>query len=241
MKLQTLAAVAAFATLFASTASAAVTVTYGAPGQQNTTVPLAISGVETFDARSGGDFTTDFGTGGVITGSYSSPSILAADQYGGAGGTGAYAMTWSSYQLDLTTTQPGGVNYLGLWLSAVDAGNTIQLFNGSTQLFTLTGTDVMNALADDWHYKGNPTDAFKDQDYGEKFVFVNLASTTAFDRVVFSASGGGLETDNHTVGYAAAPVPEPTTWIMMIVGFGGVGGMLRARRRLVLEPARAPV
>jgi hypothetical protein len=239
MKLQSLAALAAFATLYASAAGAAVTVTYGAPGEQSTTAPPAVSGVEAFDGRASGGFTTDFGTGGAITGTYSSPDIYAADQYGGAGGTGKYAMTWSSYQLDLATTLPSGVNYLGFWLSAVDAGNTIQIFNGNSQLFTLTGADVANALADDWRYKGNPTDAFKDQDYGEKFVFVNLTSTTPFDRVVFSASGGGLETDNHTVGYAAAAVPEPTVWMMMIVGFGGVGAMLRARRRYVLAPLRA--
>lgn len=28
-----------------------------------------------------------------------------------------------------------------------------------------------------------------------------------------------------------APIPEPATWLMMILGFGGVGAMLRARRR----------
>lgn len=30
------------------------------------------------------------------------------------------------------------------------------------------------------------------------------------------------------------PVPEPTTWAMMILGFGGLGGVLRQRRRLMI-------
>ena len=28
----------------------------------------------------------------------------------------------------------------------------------------------------------------------------------------------------------AAGVPEPATWAMMLVGFGGLGGLLRRRR-----------
>jgi hypothetical protein len=28
-----------------------------------------------------------------------------------------------------------------------------------------------------------------------------------------------------------AAVPEPTTWAMMIIGFGGVGALMRRRRR----------
>ena len=39
--------------------------------------------------------------------------------------------------------------------------------------------------------------------------------------------------DNITFDTLAAVVPEPATWGMMILGFGGVGGLLRQRRRLV--------
>ncbi|WP_293902739.1 PEPxxWA-CTERM sorting domain-containing protein [Phenylobacterium sp.] len=42
-----------------------------------------------------------------------------------------------------------------------------------------------------------------------------------------------LRADNFalTVNSASAAVPEPATWAMMILGLGGVGGTLRARRR----------
>ncbi|WP_068879038.1 PEPxxWA-CTERM sorting domain-containing protein [Phenylobacterium sp. CCH12-B4] len=39
--------------------------------------------------------------------------------------------------------------------------------------------------------------------------------------------------DNFTVGSAAA-VPEPVTWAMMIMGFGGIGATLRRRRTMAL-------
>ena len=34
-----------------------------------------------------------------------------------------------------------------------------------------------------------------------------------------------------TISFAPGAVPEPATWGLMIVGFGGVGGLLRSRRR----------
>jgi hypothetical protein len=36
-----------------------------------------------------------------------------------------------------------------------------------------------------------------------------------------------------------APVPEPSTWLLMIVGFGACGAMLRRSRQLTLAPVRA--
>ena len=43
------------------------------PGMQNTTATFSVGGVETFNTRGTGNsvsFTTDFGTGGTITGDY---------------------------------------------------------------------------------------------------------------------------------------------------------------------------
>jgi hypothetical protein len=48
--------------------------------------------------------------------------------------------------------------------------------------------------------------------------------------VVQGTSGGN---GSYTVDLAFAPVPEPATWAMMIIGFGAAGSMVRARRKLV--------
>ncbi len=58
----------------------------------------------------------------------------------------------------------------------------------------------------------------------------------------FAMRGGGtastldqtndLRADNFSLSVNTASVPEPSGWAMMIVGFGAVGGLARARRRL---------
>ena len=120
----------------------AFTVTREAPGVQHANsgdlcAALGVGdctlGVETFDSRRNGSFTTDFGitSGYTISGRYSNVSIYTPDVYGGADGLGRYAVTFSSngYALDLATTNPAGINYFGFWLSALDRGNFLQFYS----------------------------------------------------------------------------------------------------------------
>lgn len=70
------------------------------------------------------------------------------------------------------------------------------------------------------------------------FVYLNTADNQVIDRFSFSANGsvgdvrqiriGGIATIGGGGGVDA--VPEPATWAMMIMGFGGAGAMLRRRR-----------
>ena len=46
---------------------------------------------------------------------------------------------------------------------------------------------------------------------------------------VVTGPAGAIERDNVII----AEVPEPATWAMMILGFGGVGAMMRRRRYAV--------
>lgn len=55
----------------------------------------------------------------------------------------------------------------------------------------------------------------------------NLAGIT---RVSWSNGAEFHQVDNLVVNAAAAPVPEPATWALLIMGFGAVGGVLRSRR-----------
>jgi hypothetical protein len=68
-------------------------------------------------------------------------------------------------------------------------------------------------------------------------VLTNGAETFTID---ISSLAAGLQTlvisgtSKGSAGYSgniAAPVPEPSTWALSILGFGLIGGMLRSRRR----------
>ncbi len=220
-------------------------------GLQHTSATFSVGGVETFDTQTLGynsSFTTDFGTSGAISGTYSGAQILNADQYGGAGGGGQYAVTFSDtgYSLDLTSTIPGGVNYFGYWLSALDRGNTVSFYSGGHLLFTFDPTDVINAVnahSNPSQYYGNPNSPYTGQNHGEPYIFVNFFNDHgSFDKVVFAENPqvGGYESDNHTVGHfltkgtgTVVPipgVPEPASWALLIAGFGMIGVAQRRRR-----------
>jgi hypothetical protein len=54
---------------------------------------------------------------------------------------------------------------------------------------------------------------------------INVHGTVIATSSVDAASYGG------TINLSAVAVPEPGTWALMIMGFGGAGAMLRSRRR----------
>ncbi|WP_243453791.1 Npun_F0296 family exosortase-dependent surface protein [Sandaracinobacteroides saxicola] len=235
--------------LLSTAGQAAVTVTYEAPGVVNTTAGFDFVGVETFDSRptgGGTSFVTDFGTSGqstLITGRYSNVDIRDANQYGGAGGVGRYAETFSGtgFELALSTSDPRGLTYFGYWLPALDGGNVLEFYKGGSKVFTFAPGDVRNAIGGNSAYFGNPSGPFAGWNRGEPYAFVNVyfKDGLTFDRIRFFESPmvGGYESDNHTVGFfndiTGSAVPEPATWAMMIIGFGLVGSAMR-RQRLAL-------
>jgi len=136
----------------------AFSLSYEAPKVQsaNTTALCANAGtgpctigVETFDTRTTNTaFSTNFGTSGTFTGNYSATSILPADQYGGAGGTGKYvtAPSGTNYNVALSTTLTTGINYFGIWISALDAGNQVGFYKNGVLLYNFTPSTLIAAV-----------------------------------------------------------------------------------------------
>jgi len=231
-------------------------VTYENPGVQSvssttlcTGTTICTFGTETFDTWNGSKpLTTDFGTGGFITGTYSGNIVkTAANEYGGAGGTGYFADVSNhlSYTLDLTangTSSAPGVNYFGLWFSALDAGNLLQFYEDGTLLYSFTPSKFISLVGacPSGSFCGNPNSDYSGKDTSEQFAFLNFYDTSGyFDQIVFTeTTSAGFESDNHTVGYLNPPDPSSGTFLQdnapepgsAYLVLGGVGLMFVAAR-----------
>jgi hypothetical protein len=82
---------------------------------------------------------------------------------------------------------------------------------------------------------GYTTDGFGNSLGGS--VYAMLDPTITLDPGFFTANGLDPNDYSATLAAAAAAVPEPTTWAMLICGFGLVGGAMRRRR----GTGRAPI
>lgn len=121
---------------------------------------------------------------------------------------------------------PTGVSYFGfLWGSPDGSGwNSLRFYNGNTQIGpTLDGSSVLIPP------NGN-------QQFSSYFnVFAGAGEVIT--RVQFGATQNAFETDNHAF-IAAAPIPEPETYAMLLAGLGLLGFHAR-RRKLKLARAAA--
>jgi hypothetical protein len=221
----------AFATaMYATSAQAVVVVSVEAAGVTNTTTYTVDSAVETFndDAIGANVVTTSpqFTTFGQPT-TYTGTKISAANQFGGAGGTGNFASvtpTASPFVLSFAGETP--LTYFGLYASAINAGNAIQFYNNGALLDTFSFTSLSLSSG----YKGNPNAPFAGLNGTQNYVFVNFVIGSGYDEVRLLQNGSGsFEVDNLTIGF----VPEPQTWAMLIVGFGLVGVSMRRRKSVV--------
>ena len=68
-------------------------------------------------------------------------------------------------------------------------------------------------------------------DHGLNLAY-DLGSLSSGSRATFQyAYAAGLGLDDIVIPPPNGAIPEPATWLMMILGFGAIGGMMRAKRR----------
>jgi hypothetical protein len=206
-------------------------------------------------------FTEDFGsmeTGAL--GSYHSSAIGV--QYTTAGGTqildndqnggdnlGLYLGVNSGSRTTLTLDTPA--QYFGLYLTAGDAFNGIDLYNGDTLLLAFTTAKLLSLLPRDGvsmvtamngsqyytdNYYGQPGSG---SNAGDPYAYLHfvMSGEDTFDRIVLHQANNGMsfESDNHSIlagrpdipdSLVAVPLPEPSS--MAFLGFALLG--LRRKR-----------
>ena len=146
-------------------------------------------------------------------------------------GTAAQANTILNYQFDPGTTFDfgGGNTYLATGTFSYDA-TTQTVFNVAYTAIQ-TGTGPVGPFVFTAATTNSPTDvtftgdAFGDED---EFFFANSLALGGTDAIVgFAYFGTQMQV---TGSVTAGSVPEPLTWAMLVVGFGGIGATLRSRR-----------
>lgn len=184
---------------------------------------ICVMGLETFNdiapknyAGTAG-FTSALGTGGMITATFSGNfQIVGKDVYGGAANVGRYVTTFdhgAGYSVNLAHDKSlPGVNYFGMWLSALDGGNYLDFYRGNQLVYTYTPADLIDALGSCPNgYCGNPNTG---ANTNEQYAFINFYDQSGtFDRIVFHEDrsyGGGYEADNFSFGYRNPNLPFGT-------------------------------
>ena len=143
-------------------------------------------------------------------------NIKGADYYGGAvdnpvSNPSRYALqSVASGITSSTLTFNTSSAYFGLWWSAGDVNNTLRFYNGATLIAEFKTSTLLDVIAGDSSYKGNP--ANRTQNSSQSYAFLNFFAMegATWDRVVLSntVSGTAFEADNYTSRVAAY---DPTT------------------------------
>ena len=160
---------------------------------------------------------------GSLSGQYASPYLsngngaLFGDLDDGTDGTTYLSTGTGSVILSL----PGQEKYVGLLWGSVDDYNTLSFYDGTHLVAAITGLAVTSGANGDQGQFGT--------------FYVNINSTESFDRVVATSSSYAFELDNvafnsQSVSTATLSVPEPSSFVLGLIGIIGACAYRRVRR-----------
>lgn len=140
---------------------------------------------------------------------------------------GANARIRVKYDAFLSSIPGYYLSYLGLYYGSIDTYNDIAFYSGSNLISgtgimsdgVITGSELLGIFSG---ISGNQT-----QDASNIYVNLFFNPTEQFDAFEFRTTGIAFEADNIVTGFA--PVPEPST--MMLLGAGLFGLAVYARRK----------
>jgi hypothetical protein len=167
----------------------------------------------------------------LLAGSAAAVSVLA-------GASAANAATI----FDLITISVPGSDFFGALITD-EAGAFVHVFNfniadsadASSTVTTIelgsTDIDFTSISLDGFAFTQTGFDpAAENWELTAAFLGAGAHSITVSGSVVGASQDGAY---SGVLNLASVPIPEPGAWAMMILGFGGIGGMMRQRRRPV--------
>lgn len=202
-------ATAVLAATVATPAFAGVLVT--TPGSAASFAAPVVPGAATFTFNVGAtnpaNFTTttlNLATGDVTNGA--EPAFSDGSRY-------LLVTSGNSATLQSTT----GYQWVSFYLGSIDTFNTVQILS-------TTGAVIASFTGSDFVVPANGNQDLPSTN--RRITFTRSAGDALIGGITFSSSGNSAEIDN-----VVFAVPEPSTWALMLAGFGMVGMAMRARRR----------
>lgn len=110
-----------------------------------------------------------------------------------------------------------GFDTVSFFLGSIDSYNTVNILSTTGAILaSFTGSQLSFAA------NGNQELPITNR----RVTFTRTAGDAQIAGINFASTGNSLEVDN-----LVFTVPEPSTWALMIVGFGMIGFAMRSRRR----------
>jgi hypothetical protein len=228
-------------------AASAGVLSLAAAGAASATVFISFDGVNTVATFADGVYAFNANCGVVNCGNFDAVQV--------SGDTGALPTLLHSQNVDATTSA-GAAADITVWVTRTNI--TSPNFDHFRSSFTSNNSSDANAVTPFTVTMStfvDPTNGLYDGNLMSTFS-TSDAGASASNKIAAGSTGGGTYsvTEKYVIDATAfatsessspsivfsglgTAVPEPSTWALMILGFGGAGAMARSRRRQAVATA----